>query len=722
MPLMKFLSNILVCITFFCTTIPLDAQWRQLRRAEWYYPMRHIIFATEKRGIVVDASNVFQTWDSGQNWTPLFPPLDSLNQYQPSFAGVTPTTVNDDIWLLSWDGFFAKLAPDGTHELINFQDRLADEYDGFSSFDFVGDSLVWAGAWSGKLHVSRDQTQTWNEIYQFDKFIRNLIFFDMNNGIAVVGGGRNAGDVLVPTIVYSTHDGGYSWQEITNLNPAGIKTKIVSYGNQHAWVLGTWYTHDAGQTWLKASGIPDSVAQLSLFFVDENNGWSCGRDGAVLRSRDGGATWQEVTRPTANDLNEIYFIDENHGWVAGNWGFMAETKDGGDSWQWLIESPGNILSEIHFTDEKNGYVIGHKIFMRTRDGGESWQYNYNFSGTDVEFADKNYGWFITYDAVWGTKNAGDSWQKQAEYKPKNIVDLKVLDKNTAWFMAHNADSATVFRTMNSGIDWVKMADIPWNLNAIEFVSPTIGWGAGDKGVILKTEDGGRSWTQQYQGRQDIFGSFTSVDFVDASYGWAVNWGGEVFLTTNGGAQWLQIYPNQRFYTELMSVQFFNRNEGWAAGSYGVILHTTDGGLTWDDSYSQYQGFWWRDMFFLNENLGWTCGLYGAIDKYEKNPDGVLSEAFDKIQQPTLYPAQPNPVRGQTLVSWSLPAAMPVELNIVDIRGRIIRQLFRGRQSAGTHQLYWNGQEQSGKKVSSGLYLLHLVTPQKVLVQKLTVLR
>ena len=569
MPLMKFLANTLICITFFCTANPLDAQWRQLRRAEWYFPLRHIIFANESRGVLV-SDNVFQTWDSGQNWTALFPPRDSLNQYQPVFTSVTPAIVNNNFWLLSRDGIFAKLATDGNYELINLNDRLAINYDVFTSFDFTGDSTIWLGTRSGNLLLSHDQAQSWDEIYQFDGRMRDLIFFNENEGVVLIGGGIGQWNVLYPTKVQITHDGGQTWHENFILQPENFSWTINSFGENRAWILGryndTWYTHDAGQTWQHAAGLPDSLQQRSIFFVDERNGWLCGENGAVLRSRDGGATWQEVTRPTANDLNEIYFIDENHGGVAGNWGLMAETKDGGDSWQWLIEAPGNILSEIHFTDENNGYVIGHKIFMRTRNGGETWEYNYNFSGTDVEFADKNNGWLITFDAIWGTQNAGDSWQKQADYQSKNIVDLKVLDKNTVWAMAHTADSATVFRTMNSGADWIKMADIPWNLNAIEFVSPTVGWGVGDKGIIIKTEDGGHSWTQQYQGRQDIFGAFNSVDFGDASYGWAVNWGGEVFLTTDGGAVWQQIFPNQRFYTELMSVQFFNRLEGWAAGS------------------------------------------------------------------------------------------------------------------------------------------------------------
>ncbi len=720
MPYLNILRLILIFLTFFFTISPAHAQWKPLKRAKWYSSMQHIVFSDKNNGVMTSYFDVYQTWDGGQNWTQPFV-QDTLWHFLSGSFRNTPVIMDDQIWLLDDEGVFVQLYQDGTYKFLNCKFLLTDEYDGLTTFDFVGDSLIWVGARSGKLHLSRNLGSNWDEIFQFDKRINDFTFLNENTGIALVGGGRNAGNVLVPTTVYSTHNGGDSWQESTSLNPAGVKIKIVSYGEQHAWVLGTWYTHDGGRTWHKAAGIPDSVAQLSLFFLDENNGWSCGRDGAVMRSRDGGATWREVTRPTANDLNEIYFIDENHGWVVGKWGFVAETKDGGDSWQWLMEMPGNTLSQIHFTDENNGYAIGTDIFIQTKDGGENWEFIPDISGSDVEFADKNNGWLITYDEILGTQNAGNTWQKQAEYKSKNIVDLKVLDKNTAWFMAHIADSATVFRTTNAGTDWVKMADIPWNLNAVEFVSPNIGWGVGDKGIILKTEDGGQSWSKQYQGRQDIFGAFNSVDFVDESYGWAVNWSAEVFLTTNGGAQWQQIFPNHRFYTELMSVQFFNRKEGWAAGTYGVILHTIDGGLTWDDSHSQEQGNWWADIFFLNENLGWTCGLYGAIDKYERTPDGVLMGASNEFLQPKLFPAQPNPVRNQTRIVYSLPAEMTVTLNIVDLRGRRIRQLFQGRQFAGEHQINWNGCNQHGKKVSSGVYLLHLMTKNNVLVQKMTVL-
>ncbi|KAA3613686.1 MAG: T9SS C-terminal target domain-containing protein [Calditrichaeota bacterium] len=719
------LRTSLIFITFFCTFLHLQAQWRQLRRTEWYFPIQHVIFMNENRGALVDVSNVFQTWDNGQNWIPLFSPRDSINQYQPGFTGESPALVTNNMWLLSLDGVFACLAEDGTHKLINFRDRLANDYDDFTTFDFVGDSLVWVGTRSGMILLSHDQAQTWNEMHQFDTRINDIVFFNENIGIALLGGGLGPGNILTPTKVQITHDGGQTWQENYNLQPINFSYTIVSYAENNAWILGryndTWYTKNAGQTWQHAPGLPDSLQQRSIFFIDESNGWLCGENGAVMRSRDGGVSWQKITRPTANDLNEIYFIDENRGWVVGNWGFVAETKDGGDSWQWLMDAPGNILSEIHFTDENRGYAIGHKIFMQTKDGGLTWEYNFDFSGTDVEFADKNNGWLITYDEIWGTQDAGTNWQKQADYPSKNIVDLKVLDKNTAWFMAHNENSATIFRTLNSGESWIKMADIPWNLNVIEFVSLNIGWGVGDKGIIIKTEDGGQSWTKQYQGRQDIFGAFTGVDFVDESFGWAVNWGGEVFLTTDGGAVWRQTFPNNRFYTELMSVQFLNRKEGWAAGTYGVILHSTDGGETWDDSYSQEQGFWWRDIFFLNENIGWTCGLYGAIDKFERNPNGVLESSNKAVLQPVLHSVQPNPVTSQTRITYNLPKEMMVELTIFDIRGRRVQQLFIGRQGTGDHELTWNCLDKKGNSIGSGVYLVHLVTENNVFVQKMIVL-
>ena len=64
---------------------------------------------------------------------------------------------------------------------------------------------------------------------------------------------------------------------------------------------------------------------------------------------------------------------------------------------------------------------------------------------------------------------------------------------------------------------------------------------------------------------------------------------------------------------------------------------------------------------------------------------------------------PNPFNGQTRVTFELGTRAGVTLTVVDILGRKVRELFRGYQSAGTHEETWMGTDASGRPVASGVY-------------------
>jgi choice-of-anchor B domain-containing protein len=83
---------------------------------------------------------------------------------------------------------------------------------------------------------------------------------------------------------------------------------------------------------------------------------------------------------------------------------------------------------------------------------------------------------------------------------------------------------------------------------------------------------------------------------------------------------------------------------------------------------------------------------------------------------------PNPTRAGAAVELSLPRAAEVRLEIYDASGRRIQSVSRGALPAGIHTLVWNGEDESGRAVSAGTYLLRLETPGASHLSKLTVLR
>jgi len=70
--------------------------------------------------------------------------------------------------------------------------------------------------------------------------------------------------------------------------------------------------------------------------------------------------------------------------------------------------------------------------------------------------------------------------------------------------------------------------------------------------------------------------------------------------------------------------------------------------------------------------------------------------------------EPNPFRSVTTIVFELPAARSVTLVIHDLNGRVVRRLAEGAYAAGAHRLSWDGRDQSGCPVVSGIYFAHLV--------------
>ena len=90
--------------------------------------------------------------------------------------------------------------------------------------------------------------------------------------------------------------------------------------------------------------------------------------------------------------------------------------------------------------------------------------------------------------------------------------------------------------------------------------------------------------------------------------------------------------------------------------------------------------------------------------------------------PQLAQNAPNPFNSQTVLSYFLPAAGPVRLDVFTLTGQRVAVLHQGPQQAGYHRLRWNGRDDAGHPVASGIYLYRLVTTESVLTRKLTLLR
>ena len=88
----------------------------------------------------------------------------------------------------------------------------------------------------------------------------------------------------------------------------------------------------------------------------------------------------------------------------------------------------------------------------------------------------------------------------------------------------------------------------------------------------------------------------------------------------------------------------------------------------------------------------------------------------------LYQNYPNPFNPETVIRYELASADKVEISIYNIIGERVKVLVNKEEEQGEHSVRWNGKNESGYHVSSGVYFYMLKTSAKRIVQKMILLR
>lgn len=136
-------------------------------------------------------------------------------------------------------------------------------------------------------------------------------------------------------------------------------------------------------------------------------------------------------------------------------------------------------------------------------------------------------------------------------------------------------------TAQSGWYWQNPLPQGNPLYAISFNDAMTGTAVGKDGTILRTTDGGSTWSQQNSGTTRIL---EAVSFSDVNTGTVVGSSGTILRTTDGGSTWNQ--QNSGVTSNfILGVSFANANTGIAVGSFGLIRITNNGGANWTQQNS-----------------------------------------------------------------------------------------------------------------------------------------
>ena len=166
------------------------------------------------------------------------------------------------------------------------------------------------------------------------------------------------------------------------------------------------------------TSIPEGL-YTDLTFVSETTGFAISNSGDIVKTNDGGLSWEELSSPANFFLKRIQFVDSETGYIVGGdntGGYILKTIDAGQHWELFnLGTPDNVMpTGLFFLNDTTGYISGEKLFRKTIDGGKTWSEVIDqVSGNirDVAFKSANEGYAAADSGkYWKSDDGGTSWQ------------------------------------------------------------------------------------------------------------------------------------------------------------------------------------------------------------------------------------------------------------------------------------------------------------------------
>lgn len=158
----------------------------------------------------------------------------------------------------------------------------------------------------------------------------------------------------------------------------------------------------------------------------------------------------------------------------------------------------------------------------------------------------------------------------------------LLDGNHIWLAT---DGGYIYFSEDGGVSWTAQEEgnaTSEDLNAVHFASDRIGYAAGGAGDVLRTIDGGFSWTKV---SDPVNAVLNTIQTLDAQRAWSGSAAGRMYYTEDGGTTWNERTFSGNGVGAVNDIAFFSDLIGFMlhdnAGPVGRVFGTIDGGYTWE---------------------------------------------------------------------------------------------------------------------------------------------
>ncbi|MBK9247907.1 MAG: hypothetical protein IPM69_07300 [Ignavibacteria bacterium] len=477
------------------------------------YNLRAVSFKGKYGLIVGDNGQIIQSYDGGKTWQNIATSIKS-SIFSVAFLSESTALIGDDFSRVyqSLDTGKTWTINDTLGKSLVNQPIL-----GFSVFQ---DRII--AATRKNIFTATALGQPWKASY-FPDGIVGFVFPKPKSGYVVkefhsLYQSTDSGTTFMP---FTTYD--------STLLAWGANFTSVAFSDENTGIIvgsrkTIYRTTDGGKHWTLLSYLYQSEAAYSTQFISDDIGFFTSYGGNVYRTRDGGTTWLPQHRDpdeTARTYSAVHFFDAQNGMVVfQNSKTIDRTTDGGATYSikdstkirinypiWDFASPTvvSLRSVIHY----NNYSAS--LFYTSSDSGKTWREKrldsvvlgivFCFSKDRTYCSGYTQKNGINIPTFFRIINGGDSIERiPLPWFVQFPESIFFFDENKGFIGGTDTSNRQfILRTSNGGRTW-EVADTTdygeiTNISALSFVDTLLGYAGGIFDLLIKTDDGGKTWKQ-----------------------------------------------------------------------------------------------------------------------------------------------------------------------------------------------------------------------------------
>ncbi|MGE5682290.1 MAG: YCF48-related protein [Bacillota bacterium] len=677
------------------------------------YVLGYDIYSTGEMSFVAKSTNMGQKWE-----------MLPLNLVKDTDKLTAVSFVSENIgWVAGSEGSIYKTT-DGGKSWTSQRDTLLHNGQLSDIFFLNADTGFVCGSYSVTSNMLKTTNggKTWNTVSTgTTNSLEKMYWESKSRGIAV-GSSKK---------IYLTTDGGTTW---TNQTYSTVPGSSVTFYDIARLNDSTYFTcgkgcilkstdHGATFTLLSTPNIDATLTLYSIKFFDDSHGCVVGTNGVVFLTSDKGTTWSVRNSFTSEVLRTQIRLDNKTMLLGGYRSNMFITSDYGTNWKSLANTNRDFYS-IYAEDSLNIVIAGGSAstyrgeINLTTDGGKTWDKSPLVIGSLLHDAVKFGNRIYTCGrdgAYYVSTDNGQNWLNYSlpATTAKNYK-LFFLDKENGYMVT---SEGKILRTGNHGQSWYLVQQIPATLYDIKMTSAVRGFTVGSADRLYETYDS-NNWVHGVLSSPS--GQITSIYMLNESLGFIAGERGAVYKTDDGFRSVTLLTDTSSLNGSVMrSVFAFNDSTVWAVGTGGVILRSSGPNkMVKVDSANFGEDL--SAIARLNDSTIVISGYSGSVYKiWEKKPAKTTLQN-DRLTSPEKFALEqnyPNPFNPSTNISYSIAKSGMVTLKIYNILGREVTTLVNSFQNAGSYSVKFDA-----SALSSGIYLYELSGSGNKISRKMVILK